>query len=53
MLQRLLVEIAKALSYPARVVIMDEPASSVIDSEEVNPMCIIHALKTLNKKRRT
>lgn len=33
MAQRQLVEIAKALSYPADVVIMDEPTSSLSDNE--------------------
>jgi ribose transport system ATP-binding protein len=49
MAQRQLVEIAKALSYPARVVIMDEPTSSLSDSEEANLMRIIKTLKKEGK----
>jgi ribose transport system ATP-binding protein len=49
MAQRQLVEIAKALSYPARVVIMDEPTSSLSDSEEANLMRIIQNLKKEGK----
>jgi ribose transport system ATP-binding protein len=49
MAQRQLVEIAKALSYPAKVVIMDEPTSSLSDSEEANLMRIIQNLKKEGK----
>lgn len=45
MAQRQLVEIAKALSYPADVVIMDEPTSSLSDSEADILFSIIDKLK--------
>lgn len=43
--QRQLVEIAKALSYPSQVVIMDEPTSSLSDSEAEILFGIIDKLK--------
>lgn len=45
MAQRQLVEIAKALSYPADVVIMDEPTSSLSDNEADILFGIIDKLK--------
>jgi len=45
MAKRQLVEIAKALSYPADVVIMDEPTSSLSDSEANILFSIIDKLK--------
>lgn len=45
MAQRQLVEIAKALSYPADVVIMDEPTSSLSDNEAGILFSIIDKLK--------
>jgi ribose transport system ATP-binding protein len=45
MAQRQLVEIAKALSYPADVVIMDEPTSSLSDNEAEILFGIIDKLK--------
>ncbi|WP_159565708.1 sugar ABC transporter ATP-binding protein [Budvicia diplopodorum] len=45
MAQRQLVEIAKALSYPAEVVIMDEPTSSLSDNEAGILFAIIDKLK--------
>ncbi len=43
--QRQLVEIAKALSYPSQVVIMDEPTSSLSDREAEILFAIIEKLK--------
>ncbi|WP_342621075.1 sugar ABC transporter ATP-binding protein [Rhodoferax sp. GW822-FHT02A01] len=43
--QQQMVEIAKALSLDARVLIMDEPTSSLTDSETSQLFAIIHELK--------
>lgn len=43
--QRQLVEIAKGLSHPAKVLILDEPTSSLSDSEAEILFCIIERLK--------
>lgn len=47
--QRQLVEIAKALNYPSRVVIMDEPTSSLSDNEAEILFGIIERLKAQGK----
>ncbi len=49
MAQRQLVEIAKSLSYPADVIIMDEPTSSLSDNEADILFSIIETLKQQNK----
>ena len=43
--QQQMVEIAKALSYNARIVIMDEPTSALSDTEVQNLFAIIRGLK--------
>ncbi|GBU09768.1 sugar uptake ABC transporter ATP-binding protein [Gammaproteobacteria bacterium] len=49
MAQRQLVEIAKALSYPSQIVIMDEPTSSLSDNEAEILFKIIAKLKKQDK----
>jgi ABC-type sugar transport system ATPase subunit len=44
--QQQMVEIAKALSYNARIVIMDEPTSALTDTEVAALMTIVRGLKT-------
>jgi ribose transport system ATP-binding protein len=43
--ERQLVEIAKALSFDSRVIIMDEPTSALGDEETQNLFKIVHSLK--------
>src|SRR5256885_9178338 len=51
--QRQLVEIAKALAQPARIVIMDEPTSSLSDSEAQILFTLIARLKAERSEEHT